>query len=322
MIVPPLKYNNLLKAVKEVRISVIMDNYTDILMTDTAHAKRYRPDNRLNSEHLPVAEHGFSVIVSIIDDGIEENFLFDTGLNHNSYEHNLDVFDIDLTEVSSIILSHGHFDHVGGLKVIADKLKGQQVKIYFHSDALLERKLILPNKEEIMLPTIDNALVYSEKFDITMVTEPTILYDGRLLISGEIPRITEFENGFPFHYIKRGQEWVSDTQIKDDICIIINVSNKGLVILTGCAHSGLINIIKYAVKLTGINKVYAVLGGFHLSGYLFEKIIPETIAELKKFNPSHIIPCHCTGFAAVHAIAGEFPNSFVLPAVGTKFAFN
>ncbi|MBF0521211.1 MAG: MBL fold metallo-hydrolase, partial [Nitrospirae bacterium] len=99
-------------------------------------------------------------------------------------------------------------------------------------------------------------------------------------------------------------------------------SGKGLVILTGCAHSGLINIIKYAIKLTGINEIYAIIGGFHLSGYLFEKIIHETIAELKKINPAYIIPCHCTGFTAVHAMAEAFPDSFIMPAVGTKFIFN
>ncbi|MBF0521212.1 MAG: MBL fold metallo-hydrolase, partial [Nitrospirae bacterium] len=133
----PLKHDTLLKAVKEVRIAVVMDNYTDILMTDTAIAKRYRADSGLSAEHLPVAEHGFSLIVSISDDELEESFLFDTGLNHNSYAHNLDVFNIDITDVSSVILSHGHFDHVGGLQVIADKLRTQKINIYFHPDALL-----------------------------------------------------------------------------------------------------------------------------------------------------------------------------------------
>lgn len=310
-----------LKDITEVRITIVMDNYVDILMTDTDIARRYRPAYKLNSECLPVAEHGFSLMVSITDNEIKESFLFDTGLNKNSYAHNLDVLDVEMLNISSIILSHGHFDHVGGLKVIADKLNNRKINLSFHPDALLERKVLLLNKEEIIFPIIDKSLIYSDNFDITTVTEPISIYNGRVLISGEIPRITNFEKGFPIHYSKHGEEWIPDPLIKDDISIILHVAGKGLLIITGCAHSGLINIIRYAVQLTGIRKIYAIIGGFHLSCPTFEKRISETISELKKINPTYIIPCHCTGVTAIHAIAATFPNSFIAPSVGTTFIF-
>ncbi|MCG6553882.1 MAG: MBL fold metallo-hydrolase, partial [Candidatus Magnetominusculus sp. LBB02] len=208
-----------------------------------------------------------------------------------------------------------------GLKVIADRLKNMNLNLYFHPDALLERKLLLPNKSEIMLPVIDKHLLSLEVFKIVTVTEPVLIYNDRLLISGEIPRTTNFEKGFPIHYSRQGGDWTADPLIKDDISIVLHVSGKGLLIITGCAHAGLINIIRYAVELTGISEVYAVIGGFHLSGPMFEHVIPETIAELKKINPTYIIPCHCTGVTAVHSILAAFPDSFIAPSVGTTFVF-
>jgi 7,8-dihydropterin-6-yl-methyl-4-(beta-D-ribofuranosyl)aminobenzene 5'-phosphate synthase len=99
----------------------------------------------------------------------------------------------------------------------------------------------------------------------------------------------------------------------------MHVKDKGLVILTGCGHAGAINTIRHAQELTGIQKVYAVLGGFHLTGALFEPIIPPTIAALKELNPKLIVPAHCTGWKATHALARELPEAFVPNSVGTRF---
>ena len=103
----------------------------------------------------------------------------------------------------------------------------------------------------------------------------------------------------------------------DDQCAIMHVRGKGLVIVTGCGHAGIINSIRYAQTLTGVDKIYAVVGGFHLTGGLFEPIIPATTAALQKINPRYVMPGHCTGWSAIHQIAHTMPEAFIPNSVGT-----
>ena len=101
----------------------------------------------------------------------------------------------------------------------------------------------------------------------------------------------------------------------------MNVKNKGLVIITGCGHSGIINTINYAKKLTNEDRIYAVLGGMHLSGGMFESIIPKTIDELEKCKPKFIVPCHCSGFKATNEITKRMPDVIIQNSVGTNYIF-
>jgi 7,8-dihydropterin-6-yl-methyl-4-(beta-D-ribofuranosyl)aminobenzene 5'-phosphate synthase len=148
---------------------------------------------------------------------------------------------------------------------------------------------------------------------------PSYLLSGLVLVTGQIHRATPFEQGFPIHYARIADQWQQDPSIHDDQAVVLHVKNKGLVILTGCGHAGAINTIRYAQELTGVQKVYAVIGGLHLTGALFERIIPPTIAALKELNPALIVPAHCTGWKATHAIARELPEVFVPNSVGTRF---
>jgi 7,8-dihydropterin-6-yl-methyl-4-(beta-D-ribofuranosyl)aminobenzene 5'-phosphate synthase len=147
-----------------------------------------------------------------------------------------------------------------------------------------------------------------------------MLVDNMVLVSGEVNRTTPFEKGFPIHYAKRAESWEPDPLIMDDQCVIMNVHAKGLVILTGCGHSGIINIIRQAKHLTGVQKIYAVIGGFHLSGKVFESIIPDTVSALKEIAPDVLMPGHCTGWIAQHRIAREMPDSFIPNSVGTSIS--
>ncbi len=140
-----------------------------------------------------------------------------------------------------------------------------------------------------------------------------------LLVTGEVDRTTEFEKGFPIHQAFRDGEWQPDPLILDDQALVLNVRGKGLVVLTGCGHAGIVNIVRYARKLTGVDRVYAVIGGFHLNGPLFEPIIPDTCAALAELAPEVIVPAHCTGWRATHALAATFPDAFIQNSVGTRF---
>ena len=137
-----------------------------------------------------------------------------------------------------------------------------------------------------------------------------------MLVTGQIHRATPFERGFPIHYARIADQWQQDPLIHDDQAVVVHVKGKGLVILTGCGHTGAVNTIHHAQQLTGIQQVYAVIGGFHLSGALFEPIIPPTIAALKEISPALIVPAQCTGWKATHALARELPEAFVPNSVG------
>lgn len=138
---------------------------------------------------------------------------------------------------------------------------------------------------------------------------------------GEVPRLTDFEKGFPItHREEDGKErW---DPIEDDTGIAVNVKGKGLVVLTGCAHAVVINTVRHAVKATGVDKVCSVIGGFHLSGPFFESIIERTTEELKALNPLYVVPTHCTGRKAIMHIEREMPEKFILNMSGTKLTFS
>ena len=147
-----------------------------------------------------------------------------------------------------------------------------------------------------------------------------------LAITGEIPRKTSFEKGFPYQYIEdpsNEMNLIPDSLVKDDQAIVANVSGKGLVIITGCGHAGIINTINYAKKITGINKIHATIGGFHLpaDGGIYEAAIEPTLKELRKADPDYLVPCHCTGWKATNRIIETVPEKFIQSSVGTTFQF-
>ncbi len=149
---------------------------------------------------------------------------------------------------------------------------------------------------------------------------PSFLLDHSVLITGEVDRTSGFEPGFPPQQALRDGQWQPDPLVLDDQALIVHVRGKGLVVLTGCGHAGIVNITRYARRLTGIDQVYAVLGGFHLGGPLFEPLIPQVCEELERLSPAVIVPAHCTGWAAQRVFADRFPGSFIPNTVGTRFA--
>jgi 7,8-dihydropterin-6-yl-methyl-4-(beta-D-ribofuranosyl)aminobenzene 5'-phosphate synthase len=144
------------------------------------------------------------------------------------------------------------------------------------------------------------------------------LASNLVLVTGEVERVTDFEKGFPSAEAKVSGEWVVDP-FRDDQGVALHVKGKGLVVLSGCSHAGIINTVKHAQKVTGIEKVHAVLGGFHLNGPPFEPIIGRTIDEMKKIGPDIVAPMHCTGWKAMNQFAEEMPDQFMLTSVGSTY---
>jgi 7,8-dihydropterin-6-yl-methyl-4-(beta-D-ribofuranosyl)aminobenzene 5'-phosphate synthase len=169
------------------------------------------------------------------------------------------------------------------------------------------------------LPSTSQSALVGAGFEVIEERAPSFLLDGAILITGEVDRTTEFERGFPVHQALRHGEWQPDPLILDDQALIVHVRDKGLLVLTGCGHAGIVNIVRHARKITGVEAVYAVIGGFHLSGPLFEPIIGATVDALATIAPQVIVPAHCTGWKAQHTIAARLPEAFIQNSVGTRY---
>ena len=306
---------NLLKADK-LEVTVLVDNYTDVLLTqstDTVKRPYTPPPN------LPLAEHGLSCLLKVYAGSEEHLVLMDAGVSMTCLSHNADVLKADLSKVESVIISHGHFDHFGALvEFLKSATKG--ISLILHPDAFLKRRLNIPGIGVVDLPALDEADLKKTGAMFHKAKEASTLASDLIMVSGEVQRVTDFEKGFPWAEAEIDGNWVVDL-FHDDQGIAVNVKGKGLVIIGGCSHAGIINTVKHVQKVAQTNKVHAILGGFHLTGPIFEPIIEPTITEMKKIAPDFIVPMHCTGWKAINQFAVEMPEQFLFNTVGTTYVF-
>jgi 7,8-dihydropterin-6-yl-methyl-4-(beta-D-ribofuranosyl)aminobenzene 5'-phosphate synthase len=318
-----------LTPVDAVDILTLIDNSSDMLLAGDDRVKRpgWTAGVRVEAPMmldatLPrflAAEHGFSALVTVTHNGAQRRIMFDAGLSVDGLAHNLDVLELALDAVEALVFSHGHFDHVGGLHGLIKRFGARRLPLLLHPDFWLQRRVVVPNAEPFDLPSPSRAGVEGHGFEIVEGASPSLLLDGCVLITGEVARTTGFEKGFPVHQALRDGAWTPDPLILDDQALIVNVRDRGLVILTGCGHAGAVNIVRHAQALTGEMRVHALIGGLHLSGRAFEASIPPTVAALREIAPSLIVPGHCTGFAAVRALSDALPDAVVLNSVGTRY---
>ena len=305
-----------LRELERVEVTVLVDNYTDLLLLQSTPVVK-RP--AVSPPNAFLAEHGFSCLIKTVD--VEEHlFLMDVGISGTCLLHNVDLLKIDLGKVEALILSHGHFDHFFALDKVLNRLpKG--IPLVLHPEAFLKRRLnIAPLGVQVPLPSLEENMLKTAGVEVRKVREDSTLGSGRFLILGEVKRVTEFEKGFPWAEAEIGGNWVKDP-FPDDRGIAVQIKNKGLVVIGGCSHAGIINTVKHAQKIAGTQKVHAVLGGFHLTGPLFDPIIKPTIEEMKKIAPDYIVPTHCTGWKAINEFAMAMPDQFQLNSVGTTYVF-
>ena len=317
--------------VDSIEITILADNLFDGLLVSEGPAKRppFGP-HLLNVPtpfmegglvvDQPVVQHGFGALVVAIKDGRKHRVLFDTGGISKGLVENMSRMDLSPGDIEAVVLSHGHFDHTTGMDGLAQAVGRTNLPVLIHPEFWNMRRLAFPGREPFELPTTSKGALEGAGFEIVEDERPSFLLDGSLLITGEVNRTTPFERGMPGQQALKGEEWVPDPLILDDQALLVNVRDKGLVILTGCGHSGIVNIVRYARKITGISEVYAVVGGFHLGGPAFEPIIPETVEALAAFDPGVLVPTHCTGFKAIHALATRLPDAFHQSSVLTTFA--
>jgi len=312
-----------LNAVDKIEILTLQDNYIEMTATDGSDIiSRAAPLKAGEVRVSLFAEHGLSALIKTTKDSRTHTLLFDFGFSEDGAARNAATLGVDMAEVEAAALSHGHIDHTGGIKTLGAMISKKNVPFIAHPSAFkAPRYLKYAEEIKVNFPELTREMVQSAGFSIVESDKPCPLLDKTVLFLGEIPRLTDFEKGFPIAYwLKEGRE--AKDAIEDDTSLVMHLKDKGLVIISGCAHAGIINTVNYAIAVTGVEKIHAVMGGFHLSGHSFEKIIDRTTQELQKLHPRYIIPIHCTGHKAIRAMENQMPEQFILNMVGTKLTFS
>ncbi len=310
---------------------MLVDNATDSLSTNPRSAvaewvsllQRGRLP-RLSGEATCWAHHGLSLLLTADVGQEKRTILFDAGPHGATFLHNADILGVDYGKIEGMVLSHGHWDHAGGLVAAAKAIsssRGSRVDCFMHPEMFAERAIRRPDGDLLRFERIpDPVLLADSGANVVKTREPRSLVEGAFQLSGEIPRLTRYETGFPGHvrWVPERQDWEPDPLLMDERYISVHLKDKGLVIFTACSHAGLNNVLLDARSRYPDVPLYGVFGGLHLAGAT-EKIIPETVADLRAIGLKLIAPGHCTGWRALSALANAFGDELIPLAVGKRY---
>lgn len=321
-----------LGALDFVELTVLVENTTDMLLQDVPRqgiarfglVDHFRPPHG----HALITENGLSVWIRAISKGIEHAYLFDTGLTGQPCLHNMTALGLDVDNLDAIVISHAHPDHYGGLVSVLEQ-KVDQTPVIVHPDAFLPKWWVDASGEAVM--EVNEGFRPGELARsgarIVPSREPLLLSPG-VVVTGAIPRSAWFEPPVPHRsdqsgiFIERDGGIELDDACADDQAIVLNIGSQGLVVLTACGHSGVVNTVQHAQDIFRRPEVAAVIGGFHLGfpGVPRENIAP-TMDALAEVNPGLLAPIHCSGFPARTEMASRFGDRFAEVVVGTSIQF-
>jgi 7,8-dihydropterin-6-yl-methyl-4-(beta-D-ribofuranosyl)aminobenzene 5'-phosphate synthase len=314
-----------LPEVDRAQVTILVDNYTDLLLTDTERVKRMR----LVPPSAPMAEHGLAYLVTVQAGEARHTILMDAGISGTCLSHNAALMPLSLAVkfgvvqhaiggAESIVLSHGHFDHFSGLPHFL-KQTGKKMPLVVHPDAFVERRIKLGPELYVPMPQLKEDDLTAAGAVVDKRAAASTVAGGLIAVAGGVERTTDFETGSPGLEAKRDGQWGVDSFV-DDQAIAFRLKDQGLVVLGGCSHAGIVNTVKHLAKVTGTEKIHAVLGGFHLSGPS-EALIEPTVRAMQAICPTLIVPTHCTGWKAINQFQQAMPEQFVLNTVGTTYLF-
>jgi 7,8-dihydropterin-6-yl-methyl-4-(beta-D-ribofuranosyl)aminobenzene 5'-phosphate synthase len=318
---------------EKVAVTVLVDNRTDWTAKSTARVKRYTKGPLL-------AEHGFAALIDL--KAAHVRILWDAGLTRSVLLENMKHMNIEPASIDKIALSHGHRDHTAAVTDILRAINVPPKPKRWKQSATVEE--ILTWVEGRRVPVIAHPATFRERWKMRkdgtkygpVVPPPRaeweaagaemVLSEGPYELgpgcwtTGLVPRLSFETSGRPSTLAYRQGDTFLPDDIDEDQAIVINVKGKGLVIVSGCAHSGIVNTVRCAREISGVDRVWAIIGGFHLAR-AGAREIRRTIDEIRGFRPRMVVPSHCTGFEAMHQFAGQMPDEFVPGLVGTTYLF-
>ncbi len=315
-----------------VEITVLVDNITDTLSSAPPFVLREWPRIQkagmrfLSGGAICCANHGLGLVVTAHGPAGARTMLFDAGPVDYAVEHNGTRLGVDFGAIEAAMLSHGHWDHGGGLPRALAMIRAangaRAVPLYVHPEMDRPRGLRAPDGGVLPFEDIPTPQRWRELGAEPVVTrEAATCLDDLFYVSGEIPRVTAYENGLPGQ-VRRMEDgsWAPDEKLMDERFMAVNVRGKGLVVFSACSHAGIVNVLLHARESFPGAKLHAAMGGFHLAGPT-EAAIGETVRDLAQFGLDYIIPAHCTGWRAQRALLDAFGEEVVLPcAVGKVFS--
>ena len=300
-----MKIAQLVGEADHVVITTLADNAVNTSVEKKRHVERLR--GRFT------AEHGLSFLIEVKQGGSEKTFLMDTGQGL-TLQHNIKQMKIDENCIECVVISHGHYDHTGGLIEFLKNVDGD-VPVIAHPDAF-KPSVWIRRKGAVRRPYLPVSVSRLESVGgrLLQTKDSFPIFTGTLT-TGEIVREMPFEDLEGVFYLD--DEGIVESPIMDDQSVIINLKKRGLVIASGCGHAGIVNIIEQARKFTGVDRVCCVVGGFHLVGSSEDRM-NKTIQYLKGLNADIVSPMHCSGFEFTLKAAIELSDCFVSNGIGTK----
>lgn len=322
----------MINSVDSLEVQILVDNTTDMLSSTPAGVENesaglFRRGGRMTADRcFCCAAHGLSCLLTVHIGEQRHTLLFDTGPEEYAFERNASRLGIDLGSTQAIVLSHGHWDHAGALllalQMIRTKRRDAPIPFYGHPDMFVTRAVKMPNGERRVMDNIPTpAQLESHGAQVVLERKPVAVLDGTFLVSGEIPRRTEFERGYPgqVRLNPNNEQWEDDALLMDERWVGVRVKNKGMVVFSACSHAGIVNVLHHCRELMPNEPIYGVFGGFHLSG-VNEAVIPQTVAGIEEFSPKLIGAGHCTGWRAISALSRVFDDQVLAPtAVGKHY---
>jgi len=318
--------------VDALEVLVLVDNVTDSLSTNPPgvlpewsvlfSGGKWR---LLAGCDICCAHHGFSALVTATLGGRKRTLLFDAGPAAATFQRNADILGVDLGSIEAVMLSHGHWDHAGGLLAAVESIAGARGRGTFtchvHPGMFRQRATKRPDGQLYVNELVPNPQQLSDAgAEVVSTRDAHCIADGAFYISGEIPRVTSYEAGVPNHLTRSADDsqWEPDPLIMDERFVSVHVKGKGQFVFSACSHAGIVNVLTHARSVFPSVPIHGVMGGFHLSG-INERVIPQTVADLKQFDLKLLAAAHCTGWRAVSHMARHFGEELAPSAVGKKY---
>jgi 7,8-dihydropterin-6-yl-methyl-4-(beta-D-ribofuranosyl)aminobenzene 5'-phosphate synthase len=308
-----------MEAVDAVSVTTVVDNYIDSLLRDRPGARRFSAMVARKMTDLR-AEHGLAHLVEVTRGRSTVRIGFDFGQTHDSLNHNTRELGLDPARLDAIALSHGHRDHFGGLMGYLHayrRFMRRDLAFYAGADHFLPRFQVRDN-DKVYTGRLDRAEIERYGVRVEVVREPTAIAEG-VLLSGEMHAQEPFEP-IPSNLQVERDGAVGPDDFIGEQTLIANVRDRGLVVVTSCSHRGIVGICRNAVRVSGVSKIHAVIGGFHLSG-LSEERVTRVVDAFAAMGLDHLVPQHCTGIEAIAALHHRLPGHVVWSSVGTTFTF-